>query len=131
MSTKVIALLAVLALSVGFPVGCAVLSTVSTVATAPSRVINKTLETDNIIYNYEWFFNTNAQYNARVAQISEYKTFTDTDPAERALLRTELSAVKQSCRELANNYNANAMKLNRAFFRSKNLPETLDVEICE
>jgi len=131
MSSKVIALVAVVALSVGVPVGCAVLSTVNSVATAPSRVINKTLETDNIIYSYEWFFNTNAQYNTRAAQISEYKTFTDTEHEERARLRMELSAVKQSCRELANNYNANAMKLNRAFFRSKNLPETLDVEICE
>jgi hypothetical protein len=118
-------------LFVGVPIGCAVLSTVNSAATAPSRVINKTLETDNIIYSYEWFFNTNAQYTARAAQISEYKAFTDTDPEERARLRMELSAVKQSCRELANNYNANGMKLNRTFFRSKNLPETLDVEICE
>ena len=127
----IVGLVLAVGIFVGVPVGCAVLSTVNTVATAPSRVINKTLETDNIIYNYEWFFNTNAQFNARAAQIREYQAITETDPDERIRLRTELSAMKQSCRELANSYNANAMKLNRAFFRSKNLPETLNVEICE
>lgn len=112
------------------PVGCGAYSIYTSAVTAPSRVISKTLETDNIIFNYEWFFNVNSQFQSRLAQIKEYKTF-EGDEAEKYRLRTELGAMKQSCRELANNYNANSAKLNRAIFRSHNLPLVLDAALCE
>lgn len=118
---------------IGLPVAVAAYSTFTTVVTAPSRVINRTLETDNIIFNYERFFNVNASYKARVAQINEYRPVIaeETDLGEKARLRTELSAMKQSCRELAQGYNADASKLNRALFRDRNLPEQLDEGVCE
>lgn len=120
-------------LLIAVPVGLNMIGVFNTVATAPGRVINKTLETNNIIFNYERFFNVNANYQSRVAQIKEYRPLIDgeTDPAEKARLRTELSAMKQSCRELANGYNADAGKLNRSLFRDRDLPEQLNVAVCE
>lgn len=120
-------------LLIAVPVGLNLIGTFNTVATAPGRVINKTLETNNIIFNYERFFNVNANYKSRVAQIEEYRPLIagETDPAEKARLRTELSAMKQSCRELANGYNADAGKMNRSLFRDRDLPEQLDVAACE
>ena len=47
-----------------FPIAIGAYSTFSTVATAPSRVINKTLQTDNIIFNYERFFDVIAHYTS-------------------------------------------------------------------
>jgi hypothetical protein len=131
MSKAFIGLTLALVLFVGVPVGCAVVSMTNSVATAPARVVTKTLETDNIIYNYEYFFNVNSQYNSRVAQIKSWEVETDADPAERQRLRVEVSAMRQSCRELANNYNANSGKMNRAIFRDHNLPQTLDASLCE
>lgn len=115
------------------PVGLNAIGVFNTVATAPGRVINKTLQTNNIIFNYERFFDVKANYDARVAQINEQKPLLDAekDPAERSRLRIELSAMKQSCRELANGYNADAQKLNRSLFRDNKLPEQLDVTACE
>lgn len=120
-------------LLIAVPVGLNLIGTFNTVATAPGRAINKTLETNNIIFNYERFFNVNANYKSRVAQIEEYRPLIagETDPAEKARLRTELSAMKQSCRELANGYNADAGKMNRSLFRDRDLPEQLDVAACE
>jgi hypothetical protein len=131
MSKTFIGLTLALVLFVGVPVGCAVVNMTNSVATAPARVVTKTLETDNIIYNYEYFFNVNSQYNSRVAQIKSWEVETDADPAERQRLRVEVSAMRQSCRELANNYNANSGKMNRAIFRDHNLPQTLDASLCE
>lgn len=118
---------------IAIPVGLNAIGVFNTVATAPGRVINKTLQTDNIIFNYERFFDVNANYTARVAQIKEHKPIleAETDAAEKTRLRVELSAMKQSCRELANGYNADAQKLNRSLFRDNKLPEQLDVTACE
>lgn len=115
------------------PVGLNAIGVFNTVATAPGRVINKTLQTNNIIFNYERFFDVKANYDARVAQINEQKPLLEAekDPAEKSRLRIELSAMKQSCRELANGYNADAQKLNRSLFRDNKLPEQLDVTACE
>ena len=120
-------------LLIAVPVGLNAIGVFNSVATAPGRVINKTLETNNIIFNYERFFNVNANYKSRVAQIEEYRPLIvgETDPAEKARLRTELSAMKQSCLELANGYNADAGKMNRSLFRDRDLPEQLDVAACE
>ena len=119
-------------LMVGIPVGCMTISNVTTVATAPGRVLNKTLETQNIIDNYERFHDTNAAYIARVSQISEQKGYlaTETDSAEKIRLRTELSAMRQSCRDMATSYNADSAKINRNEFKGSSLPVTLSEEDC-
>jgi hypothetical protein len=118
---------------VAVPVGCTYLGVFNNAATAPARVVNKTLETNNIIFNYERFFDVKANYDSRVSQIQEHKSLLadTTDAAEKTNLRIELSAMKQSCRELANGYNADSRKLNRGLFKDRNLPYELDVNSCE
>ena len=115
------------------PVGCSVINTTASVTTAPGRVAQETLRTSNILDNYEWFYNTNANYEARKGQIVEYKGLlsNEADPAERTHLRIELSAMRMSCRELATTYNANSQKLNRSLFKANNLPAELSKEECD
>lgn len=118
---------------IALPVAFGAYSTFSSVVTAPSRVINKTLQTDNIIFNYERFFDVNANFTSRVAQVKQYKEFlaTETEPTEKVRLRTEMAAMQQSCRELATKYNADSQKMNRSLFKDKDLPYTLNIAECE
>lgn len=108
------------------------LMTAGTVATAPGRVVTRTLETGNIINNYEWYYDAYAQYRSRLAQASEHAKMMDgvTDASERSRLATELSAIRQSCRDLATRYNANATKTNKAIFKGREAPEELSMEKC-
>jgi hypothetical protein len=121
------------AIVAAIPVGLGLFSTFSSVVTAPSRVINKTLETNNIISNYEFFHDANNQILARVAQVAEHKSLlTDvSDAAEKNRLRIELSAIKQSCRDLAGKYNANSAKVNRSIFKGRDAPETINLSVRE
>ena len=102
-------------------------------ASQPARIVSKTLDADNVIWNYEHFYNANANYTSRLSQVKQFKGLFDreTDSAERGRLRMEMAAMQQSCRDLANRYNADAAKLNRGLFRSKSLPETLEAGACE
>lgn len=110
-----------------------VVSTATTVATAPGRVLQKTLGTDNIINNYEWFHDVDGRIRSRVEQITSYsKTINDAEtPKDRARVRMEVAAMRQSCRDMVNQYNANANKSNRGLFRGWSLPERHEAGICE
>lgn len=103
------------------------------VLTAPSRVIGKTLDTNNIIQSYEWFYDVNAGYQARSAQVAEFVALQNeaTSDGDKSKLRTELSAMRQSCRELATKYNANSEKMNKSVFKGWSLPDTLSTSTCE
>jgi len=107
--------------------------TAVSVATAPGRVIQKTLDTNNIISSYEWFHDANNQVKARVAQIAGHKKILEetTDAAEKSRLRIELSAIQQGCRDLVGRYNANATKINKSIFMGREAPESLNPSICE
>lgn len=115
------------------PVGCTAYSAFVSTASAPGRVVSRTLQTDNIIQNYEGFFDRNAAYVARLAQVNEQTAYlaAETDPDERIRLRTELSAMRMSCREIATSYNADSEKQNRSLFKSAGLPAVLSVENCD
>lgn len=121
------------ALLIAAPIALSSIGTFNSVATAPGRVVSKTMQTDNIIDSYEAFFAKKAQYDARVSQISTHKTLLseDVDPAEASRLRIELAAMRASCRDLANGYNADVGKVNKGLFRDSKLPEALEVSACE
>lgn len=107
--------------------------TASSIVTAPGRVITRTMETNNIINNYEWFHDAHAQWRSRVAQIADLKRQVDSttdDRAEKNRLNVDLGATRQSCRDLATRYNANAIKSNRSIFMGKEAPESLSMEAC-
>lgn len=110
------------------------LGMVYSVISAPARVVNKTLQTDNIIFNYERFFDMKSQYDARVAQLKESERLlrsSSVSTDESNMILTELRGQRQSCRELANQYNNDAIKLNKSLFMDKNLPTSLDTRECE
>jgi len=104
----------------------------SSLATAPSRVINKTLETNNIIQSYEWFYDVNAAYVARSTQVDQFiKLYeSETDKAEKSRLRIDMSAIQQSCRDLVTKYNANSEKMNKSIFKGWSLPDSLTITTC-
>lgn len=107
--------------------------TAGSIVTAPGRVIGRTLETDNIINNYEWYHDAFGQYRSRLGQISDIRRQLDgvgDDRAERNRLNVDLGAVRQSCRDLATRYNANATKTNRAIFMGREAPESLNMGAC-
>lgn len=105
----------------------------SNALTQAGRVINKTIDADNVLHNYEWFFDTSTQIKARVQQIGVHSELfrTEKEPSERSRLRIEMVAMQQSCRDMAAKYNANAAKANRSIFRSNDTPESIEVSTCE
>ncbi len=110
-----------------------VFGVIGAAATAPGRAVAKTLSTDNVIASYEWFYDTNAQFDARKSQIKAHSALAkaDEDPKERSRLNIELAAMRQSCRDLATKYNANSEKVNKSIFKGGSLPEQLDSAACE
>lgn len=118
---------------VGLSVGGSYLSAALKVANAPAEIIKKTVDADNILHNYEWFYDFNAQYEARLAQIAQHNLllgYADNSKEERQRLIIEVTGMQQSCRDLATQYNANSKKLNRTLFKSNDLPYELNVNQC-
>jgi uncharacterized protein YukE len=124
---------ALIGLSIAVPIGCTYMTAATSVATAPARVLNKTMQTNNIIANYEYFRDASQTFEARKAQIAQYKGFfaVETLPEEKSRLRTEMAAIQQSCRDIAAEYNANTLKMNRNAFKGTNVPATLNSMECE
>lgn len=102
------------------------------VVSTPSRVLSKTLDTNNVIQSYEWFYDVDAAYKARYSQVKQYKSMLEEEEnrEEKYQLRTELSAMQQSCRDLATKYNANSNKMNKSIFKGWSLPKTLSYINC-
>lgn len=109
------------------------LSAAGSVVSAPGRVLSKTMQTDNIIQSYEWFYDVNAGYDARLGQIKQFKAFyhEETDKGEKSRLRIDLASVQQTCRDLATKYNANSQKMNKSIFKGWTLPDVLKQSTCE
>lgn len=110
-----------------------IFKTATVAATAPGKVIQQTLQTDNIIHKYEWFHDTNAAYTAKLGQIRTHKDLlgTASSSGETSRLNIELAAMKQACRDLVTRYNANSTKTNVEIFRGREAPESLVIETCE
>lgn len=107
------------------------MSTVISVISAPGRVIQETLKTGNIINNYEMFFDINAGYDRRVADIQSQRLMLEgATGAELNRLKIELTGLQQTCRDLVTRYNAASEKENRTLFKAANLPESLDITTC-
>ncbi len=117
----------------GLAVVGSVVGGLTSVATAPGRVVSKTMDTNNIIASYEFFHDANNQFIARVAQVRNFKKLAaePSDSMEKNRLRIELSAIQQSCRDLAGKYNSNAAKVNKSIFRGGSAPESLNIAECE
>jgi hypothetical protein len=117
-----------------------VAGTAYNVYTAPARVINKTLDTDNIINNYEWF---KRQYNDIKAidkkiviaenNVEKFKNdagprsdWTFEDKNEAARLDAIATGLKTSREDMVSLYNSRSQMANRAIFKTNDLPETVE-----
>ena len=126
------ALIVVISLSAG----CVAIKVINT----PGAVISKTLNTDNIITNYEWF---KTQYNDIQAidekikvnhdQIDQFKLdagprdkWTFEDKNELARLNSISAGLAGSRAEMVATYNARSKMANRSIFKSNDLPETVE-----
>lgn len=129
---------ALVALGIGVVgIGGAYTHAVWSAATAPARVISKTLEPDNIITNYEWYHDVSRRYEARLGQIrshsvamSDGKT-SGLSARDVSQYRVELEGMRQSCRDLAAQYNSNSAKINRNIFKGTSLPAELSLAKCD
>ena len=107
------------------------LATATSIISAPGRVLRETLQTNNIINNYEMFFDLNAGYERRVADIQSQKLMLDgATGAELNRLKIELVGLQQTCRDLVTRYNAASEKENRSLFKANKLPEQLEIATC-
>lgn len=122
-----------LALLVAVPVGCSVLGGLTSVASAPGRVVQKTMKTENIVSNYEYFHAASSNFVAKGAQVQQFKSLLkdETDKSEAARLRIDLAGVQQSCRDLAAEYNGRSAMVNRSIFKGTTTPVQLNAAICE
>lgn len=124
-----------LVLFAGLAIVGSVTGMLGSIFSAPGRVISKTLQTDNIISNYEFFHDMNKAYLSRTAQIASHRRAMATVPAddkqELARFRIEIEGMRQSCRDMVAKYNANSAKINRNIFKGRDAPEELSLERCD
>lgn len=103
-------------------------------------VIQKTLNPDNVIQNYEWFKQQAHDYNAINQKIadadSSMKRFsrdyqdrskwTFEDKNEYSRLSTVYDGLKYQRADIAAKYNARSQMMNRDLFKTNDLPATLN-----
>jgi len=104
------------------------------------RVVNKTIDADNVLGNYEWFKRQAADYGAFDAKIATAQAAVDSfvaaagprtawtfeDKQESARLNSVLQGLKSQKAGIAAEYNARSQMLNRSIFKSNDLPESLN-----
>ena len=97
-----------------------------------SGIVSRTMNADNVLATYERFHDRWTGFEARVRQVDQTARdlAAEKNDAERIRLRVELGAQRQTCREIAAAYNADAIKTNRSIFQGREAPATLDMERC-
>jgi len=104
-----------------------------------NRIVDKTIDADNVIYNYEWFKKVCGEIKAQddivaraqTAQAEfelsagERSTWDWNDKNEHAMLRQNVSGSMNTRTKLMNEYNARARMVNRSIFNT----EACDVQV--
>ena len=114
--------------------GCGLLWITCTVLGTTCGVVQRTMNPDNVIFNYEWFHDVHKQVLAQQQNVQVHKRLLkeEEDKSEKKKLRVELAGMEQICRSLVQKYNANSLKLNRKLFKESNLPHSLDMlALCQ
>jgi len=110
-----------------------------TLLSQSGRIIQKTMNADNVIYNYEWFHNVyqdivateSKTTNAEVAMslfaesAGDRKDWTFEDKNESSRLGSVVLGLKNHREQLVADYNAKSKMINRNIFKGKTLPHTL------
>lgn len=101
-----------------------------------ARVINKTIDADNVIYNYEWFHRQHGDILAMEPKINEAALQLEAfqisagprtdwefdDKQEHARLSSILLGLRNQRSEMVQRYNAHAEMSNRSIFIGRDLP---------
>lgn len=119
--------------------------TLGSIISAPGRVIQKTLETDNIINNYEYFIDAynntiprqkQAYQNAKEAYQNflsllpeDREKWKQADKAEASRLSSIVLATKNIYVSTITEYNSKSRMLNRNVFKDRNLPYEIEPEL--
>lgn len=107
--------------------------------TQASRIVNKTIDADNVIYNYEWFKQRNEDVlsidNKIVAMILEVEKFKEEagerngwhreDREEYSRLNSIKVGLEQQRNDLVAEYNARSKMVNRSIFKD-GVPERIE-----
>lgn len=112
--------------------------------TAPAvqagRIIDKTIDADNVIYNYEWFHREYNDLQAMTPKLenaqAELKGFEDSagprtawtfeDKQEHARLSSIMLGLKNQRATIVADYNAHASMSNREIFIGRSLPDHVE-----
>lgn len=111
-----------------------------TVVDSAKGVVTKTLDSDNVIQNYEWFKQTYRDVLAAEAKITtledEKKMFMDSagdrkdwsfeDKNEYSRLGSTISGLKNHRQDLVAQYNARSKMMNRSIFKGSDVPYELN-----
>lgn len=103
------------------------------------RIVAKTIDADNVLYNYEWFKQRHQDLQALDAKVaSAHATVTAfkeeagprsewkrEDREESARLGAVALGLRQQRNDMAAEYNARANMANRAIFKSGELPDSV------
>ena len=125
----------VLVVILGFATG------VINLASQPGKVIQKTFDADNMVYNYEWFKQKNQDIEATKRKIKTAEdtlsTFVETNGTDRSQwdytikeeygrLSTVVQGLKNYKDDQIADYNAKSQMANRSIFKSGDLPERIN-----
>jgi hypothetical protein len=108
---------------------------IGNVASQPGRIVSKTLDADNVIYNYEWFKRQHEAIQATERQIplaegalssAETDKGTFQGDAEVARSRVMLQGLRNQRLNYIAEYNARARMANRNIFMGNDLPERIE-----
>jgi hypothetical protein len=120
--------------------GCLLGHTVEKARETAYGVVDKTLNTDNVIYNYEWFkkqYNVYLAVQKKVTQAQNAATkfeksagerdkWTFEDKNEYARLTSIVDGFTYQAEDIKAEYNAKSQMVNRSIFKTGDLPESIE-----
>lgn len=106
------------------------------------RIVSKTIDADNVIYNYEWFKQRNQDIKALDAKIGGADATVDDfkaeagprsgwhreDREEASRLSMVALGLRQQRSDMAAEYNARSTMANRAIFQTGELPASILID---
>jgi hypothetical protein len=110
------------------------------VVTTPGAIINKTVNADNILNNYHWFYDqyneiktAKATYDNDSAAVSAFESsagprdkWTFEDKTEWNRLTSLVLGARNGYNGLVNDYNSKASQLDKKLFKANDLPDHID-----
>ena len=123
---------------------CAVVGFVLNPFRQAGRIMDKTIDADNVIYNYEWFKQRHQDIEAIDSKIADADATVEQfkvdagprdgwhreDREEHSRLSSVALGLKQQRADLAAEYNARSMMVNRSIFKAGDveLPEHIQID---